>query len=134
MTKEELKQYRHIKLEISSIGDEIKELRNQIQSVRAVTISDMPKGGSHIDFTDVIAKIDELTRALHIKMAQSLIVLEQIEKAIESLNNPTEQALLRYRYILGYTWEQVCVAMNYSWMQIHRLHSKSLMNLKDDIE
>ncbi|MDD6988756.1 DUF1492 domain-containing protein [Ruminococcus sp.] len=134
MTKEELKQYRSIRHEIQSIKDEINELENQIQSVRAVTISDMPKGGSHTDFTDVIAKIDELKRALHIKMSQALVVQERIEGVIDKLDNPIEQALLRYRYILGYTWEQVCVKMDYSWMQIHRLHSKSLINLKDDIE
>ena len=134
MTKEELKQYRNIKLEIKSIEDEINELRNQIQSVRAVNLSDMPKGGSQADFTDIIAEIDELTRALHIKMSQSLVIQERIENVIDKLDNPIERALLRYRYILGYTWEEVCVAMNYSWKQIHRLHSKSLMNLKYDIE
>lgn len=132
MTKEELKQYRSIRHEIQSIKDEINELENQIQSVRAVTISDMPKGGSHTDFTDVIAKIDELKRALHIKMSQAVIFLGRIEVTIEHLA-PIYRTLLRHRYINGYTWECISELLGYTddkWVRTE-LHSRALTAIKD---
>ena len=36
----------------------------------------------------------------------------------------------RLRYLRGYTWEQICVKMEYSWKQIHRIHGKALKNFK----
>ena len=55
------------------------------------------------------------------------------EKAIEALE-PTARMLLRFRYIDGLPWEEVCVRMNYSWRQTHRMHSKALEALKEGEE
>ena len=131
MTKEELKQYRSIRHEIQSIKDEINELENQIQSVRAVTISDMPKGGSHTDFTDVIAKIDELKRALHIKMSQALVVQERIEGVIDKLDNPRDKAVMRQYYINGMTWEGIAACFGLKDVRhIFRVHGRILQEIK----
>ena len=131
MTKEELKQYRSIRHEIQSIKDEINELENQIQSVRAVNLSDMPKGGSHTDFTDVIAKIDELKRALHIKMSQALVVQERIEGVIDKLDNPRDKAVMRQYYINGMTWESIADCFGLKDVRhIFRVHGRILQEIK----
>jgi len=54
----------------------------------------------------------------------------QIFTDVENLEDETEKAVLTYRYLRGYTWEQICVKMEYSWKQIHRIHGKALKNFK----
>jgi hypothetical protein len=41
-----------------------------------------------------------------------------------------EIALIRLHYIEGRIWEEVCIEMAYSWMQVHRIHAKALEILK----
>jgi DNA-directed RNA polymerase specialized sigma24 family protein len=64
-----------------------------------------------------LEKIDELA-------AEQLA----IEQAIETLDG-TLRSLMRFRYIDGLVWEEVCVKMNYSWRQIHNLHGRALREL-----
>ena len=37
-----------------------------------------------------------------------------------------EQHLIMARYIHAKKWEEICVDMNYSWTQLHAIHSKAL--------
>jgi hypothetical protein len=37
---------------------------------------------------------------------------------------------IRFHYIKGRIWEEVCIEMAYSWMQAHRIHAKALEKLK----
>jgi hypothetical protein len=36
---------------------------------------------------------------------------------------------MRHRYIDGKSWEEVCVAISYSWRQTHNLHDQALNKL-----
>ena len=54
----------------------------------------------------------------------------RIETAIAKLSDPVECAILGYKYIDGLTWEQLCVKINYSWRQIHRIHASALKNIE----
>ena len=78
---------------------------------------------------NILFNHDELLQLYQTKVAELTAKLEEIEAAIEPLA-PRERTLLRLYYINGLTWEQVCVAMSYSWMQVHRIHSKALEALK----
>lgn len=131
MTKDELKNYRHIKLEIQSIQDEIEQLENQVQAVGAVTISDMPKGGLQSDFTDVIAEIDELTSTLYIKMAQLTVMQKKIENVIDKLDNPRDKTIIRQYYINGMKWEDIAAEVGLRNVRhIFRIHKKILQKIK----
>ncbi|MBO5917248.1 MAG: sigma-70 family RNA polymerase sigma factor, partial [Oscillospiraceae bacterium] len=48
-----------------------------------------------------------------------------IEDRIEALE-PRARKLMRHRYIEGLSWEEVCVAMCYSWRQTHNIHGAAL--------
>jgi RNA polymerase sigma factor (sigma-70 family) len=67
------------------------------------------------------------------KAAELSTALAEIEDAIEVLE-PRERTLIRLHYAQGLTWEEVCVAMNYSWRQIHRIHAKALALLEETAE
>ena len=108
MTKEQLRQYRSIKIEICQI-----ERR----------IADLERVGH-----------DELTQPLRDLYRQKLQeLLEgqlQIEKAIEDLT-PTERELMRLRYIDGADWTEVAATIHYEWTQTHRIHAKALAKIKN---
>lgn len=59
------------------------------------------------------------------------VAAEQVafEDMIAELD-PLSRMLMRYRYLDGMMWEEVCAAINYSMSQTHWLHAKALDNLK----
>lgn len=129
MTKRELKRYKTMDAELKRLGKKREELENEIQSPKIPTISDMPKGGEGLDTADKIIKLIEL-KTIYEKQWDELIQERmRIEKAINSLGDSTERALMGYKYIDGLTWEEVCVKISYSWKQTHRIHGRALKNI-----
>lgn len=109
MTKEELRQYRSIKLEICQIERRIKEME-----------------GRRYD-ADAIQPLRDLYR----EKLQALVDEQlRIEQAIESLT-PTERELMRLRYIDGADWTEVAATIHYEWTQTHRIHARVLAKIKD---
>lgn len=59
------------------------------------------------------------------QLAKLATAQADIENMIECLE-PMSRTLMRYRYIDGMSWEEVCVAIGYSWRQTHNIHAKAL--------
>lgn len=131
MTKEQLKEYRSIKLERDHLADMIKEMEATLYAPRSQRLDGMPRGGSSPGSMVETAAIKhaELLDRYQQKVAELSAALVDIEKAIEVLE-PRERTLIRLHYAEGLTWEEVCVAMNYSWRQVHRIHAKALETLR----
>lgn len=109
MTKEQLRQYRSIKIETSQLERRIIELELL----------------GH-DY-DIVQPLRDLYREkLRVLLDDQL----KIEKAIESLN-PTERELMRLRYIDGADWTEVAATINYEWAQTHRVHARALAKIKN---
>ena len=94
--------------------------------------SSQPKGGGSIrgKTESIIAKIVDLENEIDTDIDQLVAIRDEIKAVIESVEDDRERLLLQYRYLDGKTFEWIAVEMNYSWRQIHRLHSKALINLK----
>jgi DNA-directed RNA polymerase specialized sigma subunit len=132
MTKERLRNYQTIKREREQLRQQLEEIEAALYYPKVQQLTGMPHGGTkegnpqeeliihHIELQDRYrAKLEELA-------AEQLA----IEEAIESLD-PTARMLLRYRYIDGLKWEEVCYRLNYSWRQTHRLHGEALQKLRE---
>jgi DNA-directed RNA polymerase specialized sigma subunit len=79
---------------------------------------------------DGVCQLTELESIL-IKQQDKLINTQKdIQQAIQGLEDSLHRRLVRLYYIDGLTWEKVCVDINYSWRQTHRLHSEALKNIK----
>ena len=106
------------------------------KTLKAVVIDGMPKGNSANDgIGNMVAQVDKVKRMYLKKYDEALCELYKIERCIESLDNETERLLMRKRYIQGLHWEDICVELNYSWKQIHRIHARILNVIsEDDIE
>ena len=108
MTKEQLRQYRSIKIEICQIERRLIEIEMFGHE------------------QDILQPLHDLYRE---KLADLIEGQLRIEKALESLN-PTERELIRLRYIDGADWTEVAATINYEWAQTHRVHARALAKIK----
>ena len=136
MDKENLKNYLALMKEAKYIKSRIEQLEDDAKNLKVFVADGMPRSSSIRDsIGEVIANIEGLrTKGLHIYV-ESLQELCKIEKVIDSLTNETERLLMRKRCIEGKHWADICVELNYSWKQIHRIHSRILKKIaKDDTQ
>lgn len=128
MTKATLRTYRDIKRERDRLEAMVRTIEYGLTGIK---MDGMPRSGKVSDPTG--AQAVQHTQVLDLyqqKVAELNKALIEIEQAIECLD-PRERTLIRLYYIEGFTWEEVCVAMSYSWRQIHYIHKKTLEKLKD---
>lgn len=131
MTKERLRSYLDLKNEQAQLRQQLEAIEVALYSPKAQRLTGMPAAPSHGNpMEDMAARHLELMDRYRAKMLELAEEQLAIEKAIETLE-PTSRMLLRFRYIDGLPWEEVCVRMNYSWRQTHRLHSRALDALKE---
>lgn len=133
MTKEQLRQYRNIKLEYDRLGKLIREMEASLYGVSAQCTDGQPRGGGTIrrPTEDTAVKHAALMQTYQRKSAELCDAMDKIEAAIESLPSK-ERTIIRAYYAEGMTWEAVCVATNYSWRQVHRIHAKALQLLSEE--
>lgn len=130
MTKTELQRHYYLAKEADQIKANLNQLRAQKYNVKSPIIDGMPKqmsNGSSIE--SLIVKYAELENNYKAKLFEIAEEQMKIEEAINSLE-PIERTLIRYRYIEHLKWEEVCIKINYSWKQTHRIHNVALQKLK----
>lgn len=127
--KRYLMSYRWAKKQEERILEEIQTLR--MDKMFPSTVNDgMPKGSEQRDLSDYAAKLDELIEELKEERLEKIKRLQSIERVIKEIDNEDAQTILRLRYIDGLRWEEVCVAINYEWAQMHRIHARALKEIK----
>ncbi len=131
MTKEELRSYRSIKLEMDKLRGIIRNLEAVMYNPRGQRLDGMPRSGSGTGsgVESIAIKHAELLEAYRRKEKELLEAMQKIEQAIDSLD-PLERTLVRLYYIDGLKWEEVAVEMSYCWRQVHRIHAAALEKLK----
>lgn len=133
MTKEQLKQYQHIKRELDKLEQTIQRINADLYSTRTADLSGMPKSQPIEGSSPWDARIDEKNEILEMyarkkeELKEALLI---IERAIDTLE-PRERTVLRLYYINGMKWEEVCVAGFFSWRTVHRIHAEALEKLKN---
>ena len=125
-----LNEYKYIRENVNELEERLLEIDTQIQKITQ-NISDMPQGNN----TDpdkltnkIQAKID-IENQINDEITNGYKEMKLIEDLIEKLDE-REKLLMRLRYINCYSWEKICVEMNYSWRQVHYIHSNSLKKIK----
>ena len=134
MTKERLRNYSHLKEEREQLRQQLVELEAALYCPKIQHLNGMPSAPSKENAMELmVAQHLHLQKKYREKVEELATELMAIEAAIEMLK-PTARMVLRYRYLDGLKWEEVCVKMNYSWMQIHRIHSQALQQLKESMD
>ena len=87
-------------------------------------------GGSHQTGDKLGAAVARIVDAEN-RVSDELEVLEATERevvnTISAVHDATLSTLLYERYINGKTWEQIAVAMNYTYRRVTQLHGAALL-------
>lgn len=128
MTKEELNNYTELCREIKNIEEKIQYYTEKKTSIKSQMITDMPvsSNGERDKLGRLLVQIEELIDVYYEKQARLVQMQINIENEIEKLEDATDRNIMRLRYLDNYTWEKVCVMLNYSWNGIHKRHRKIL--------
>ena len=124
--KQRLQRYTELLEEIDNQSERLMRLESSMTAPRSLNMDGMPRGTGTGD--PVLAIVSQHL-ALKEKYLQLLGELSRAQSEIEDLINvlpPRDRVLMRLRYIQGLQWEEVCLAVGYSWRQTHRTHSKAL--------
>lgn len=132
MNKSDLLRYQKLKRNVQSRIESV-ECAESIMFPKTPKLTGMPSGGRTFDsFGDgvlnYIEQVDRLTEMVN-DMALELGILED---AIDSLNDLDQQTVLRYKYICGYTWQEVVDALDGKWSEstCRRIHTDALKRLR----
>ena len=128
--KEYLKQYRRLSDDRESKKEQLDRLR---ELAKGVSRPERPGSSGRISdkVGRTVAKILDLENKLCGQISRQLELKAEIEGSIAKVDDPMLKRLLTFRYINGDEWEQISESMNYSVRQIHRLHGKALLKIKD---
>ena len=129
--KEYLNQARHLDALINCRLREIDSWRDLSSSVSGTRFDGMPHSPNRpteAPFVRCLEKIDEIQRSVEEKVAYLVRLKEEINTAIDMLENRDEQLVLRYRYLDDCTWEEISRMLNVSLRTVHRIHGSALQN------
>ena len=129
-TKEYLNQARHLDALIHCRLREIDYWRDLSSSVSGSSFEEHhnPNRPTEAPFVRCLEKIDEIQHSVEEKVAYLICLKEEINKAIDKLDNRDEQLLLRYRYLDNCTWEEIAAMLNVSIRSAHRIHGMALQH------
>lgn len=130
MNSEKLRRVREAYKERNQLKEKIIEFESARTSPRGTVygverVQTSPRGDIQ---PDAIATLDKLLAEYNAKLIECTELIYEFEKALECLG-ARERRLFRKYFIDGMTWEQVCVDMNISWTNLHRVRRKALEKL-----
>jgi predicted transcriptional regulator len=124
-----LKQYKYLDLKINNLLDEKERWKTKAEKVTS-TISDMPNGNDGENQREnAMCMMIDIDKEINNTIDKYYDLGKEIKKSIENIEGDELKVLLTGRYIIGRTFEQIAVDMNYTWRWIHKLHSKALERL-----
>lgn len=125
--KEYLEYVRSLDIRLRMKDAQISQLQRDICCIRALDYTkDRISGGSPVDISDKIARLDELIRAANEEWDELIEMREQAKTLIAKLESATQQEVLTKRYIQNKRWEQIAVEMNITWRHTFRIHRAAL--------
>lgn len=123
--KEYLQSYRKYKQKAKRLEEQLEELRLG-KMLPSLVVSDMPGGHNQKDLSDYMVQYDRIETNIIMARKAAITRYEEVRQQIELLEDENEKRVLTLRYLKSYDWERICVEMEYSWRQVHYIHSRAL--------
>jgi DNA-directed RNA polymerase specialized sigma24 family protein len=116
--------------EVSGTAEVLLRLRSRLLFSSTSRLSHVPRADHRVDqLSYSIAEIDEVEQIYVGLLSKLFVAVLAVERLLISLADPRYRQLLRYRYILGYTWERIGVVMFADERQCRRWHFAALKML-----
>ena len=125
MTKEELSKYYYLKQEIKQIEDKIKEIDSTFMRASLINCEKFERKLSNPQEKRMIL-IEKFEQKLEIAINKSIEELIKIEEFINSIEDPENRMIFRYRYIELKSWNEISILIHISRSAIFERHNKIL--------
>lgn len=127
--KEYLKGYIYSIRKERRLKEQIEELRSQ-QMFPSVNHDGMPQGNTRSDLSGYMAKLDALILQLEHEQAMAVRQYKEIHDRIHKMQDGAEKEVLIRRYLMGRTWEQIAVEMDYNYRSVLKIHGRALRSFE----
>lgn len=132
MTKEQLQNARAIYLLICTYVNELNELRLIAYSTPIASYKEAigsAPGTNQSKTENFVLRITEYEEKIKETMQKYVEEKEKIASAIDSLQDLTERAILRMRYINGLTFKEISQNINYTRSRTYEIHDEALRKI-----
>jgi len=130
-TKDFLNQYRTAEYEIGEATETLLRLRSRATKCTAAYGAGGTGQANKDKLPAIIERIIEAEKKTEGKIEGLLNVQAEVESAIGEVEDGKCKALLMMRYMNGKSFEEISVALGYSYHYVvHDLHSKALRSVK----
>ena len=136
MEKIDFLNYRALRLEVCQLKDYVDMLDRALSSVPIPQYSFTPKaphsGGSSL--ASRVARYLEMKELFETQRAEAEAQVLAVERAIQSLADPSERLVMRLRYLEGRSWASVVSKLQpegYSERQVYYIHGAALKKLRE---
>ena len=124
--KDYLKDIRKLDLEIQTLQEQISLLRKNAEGLRAMELSDMPKGGKGKDLSDYVAEITDLQMVCVQHVSELIMKKQEAIERIMGIDGSELRNVLLLRYIQCLEWDEIADRLQYNLRTIFRLHGEAL--------
>lgn len=105
---------------------EMMEVRSDILSLRASSLSEKVSGTKESDLADKYIRLEKYFDKVNTEWDTLIDMRTEAKAMIRALPDENQQAVLYARYINCDRWETIAFDMHYSWRGIFRLHGIAL--------
>ena len=129
--KEYLEYIRSLDIRLRMKELQISRLRADICCIQSLYYTkDRISGGSPVDISDKIARLDELIRAANDEWDELIAERERANARIRKLESIKQQEVLTRRFIYNEKWEVIAVKMNVTWQSVWKLYYRALKSFQ----
>ena len=121
--KQWLRRYINADHRIDSLLQERQDVYDRLTKITAAMDTESVSSTKGPHKYDELAELDML---IHQHVSQAMAIRLEIITAIEELEDWRYRDILKYRYLNGFTWDQIANTISYSYMQVTRLHGSAL--------
>lgn len=133
MAKEYLSQAFRLDQRINSKLEQVANLRDLATKATASIHAERVSGTKQRSpMENAIVKLIDLEREIDADIDKLVDLKREIMGVINLVEQPEYHLLLELRYLSYKTWEEIAEVMNYSWRNVHYVHSKALKAIEGD--
>ncbi len=81
-----------------------------------------------------VAEIIDLMGEIEVEVLRRKTAMQEIERAIEQVEDGVQREVLRWRYLTNLNMEEIAGKMGYSRMQVSRIHGRALEAIRSMLE
>ena len=129
--REYLHQMRTIKYQIKVKKLELRDLREDMETLHSPSYGDKVQGGRRSRFEDQIIKAIHIEEDIRISTAQKIDRLHDVHSMINSLPDERAAALLTDRYINNRSSDEVAKDINYAAAYVRKLTNDAVEMFKE---